>query len=90
MLAYGKPPTTISINEISALMHESSSAGELVAFNRPQSRIAIIGNCKSIDVSLRHFQRQDVEELLRLIKESRPDLSISKNGTSMIKGNEVH
>jgi hypothetical protein len=81
-LAYGKPPTTISVNEISAVKQESSSARELIAFNRPQSRITIIGNGKSIDVSLRHFHDRDVNELLLLIKASRSDLDISIRETS--------
>ena len=74
----------IQFDEIASVKKEVSSAGDVLAQSRPFSRIAVYPNRDPggfVDISLRHFKLEDVEELLAAIRKRRPDLSVP--GTSI-------
>jgi hypothetical protein len=71
---------TMSVHDIERVEQETSSIRGTVKMNRPFRRIAIYGKTKEgypyIDVSLKHFNHEDVRTLMRLIHEHRPDLEM--------------
>lgn len=80
MRARGGPERRVRFDEITSIRSEVSSAEEVAAQSRPFRRIAIYGregdpNAR-VDISLRHFERGDVNQLLSTIQECRPDLDL--------------
>ena len=79
MRARGGAERRIQFDEIASVKKEVSSAGDVLAQSRPFSRIAVYPNRDPdgfVDISLRHFKLEDVEELLAAIRKSRPDLCV--------------
>lgn len=74
--------TTIKADEIKQISQERSNTQALFAMNRPFRRIAIYGESsegpKIIDVSLKHFNPEDIRKLMTTIHELRPDLEMPK------------
>lgn len=70
--------TSVKIADITEIRNETSDLRTLVARRRVSQRIAIYDkpNQKFIDVSLKHFTRDDILKLLQYIKVRRPDLNI--------------
>lgn len=74
--AFGLHRITIEPSAITAIRSESSNIGTLVRANRPSNRIAIYaGENRFIDISLKHFQFDDIRKLVGILHELRPDLS---------------
>lgn len=78
--AFGAGQVRISTDEITKIQQETSNLGTLVRLNRPFRRITIYGGqhrgkVDYIDVSLKHFVREDVRRLMDAIKRHRPDLT---------------
>ena len=73
---------TMDVNDIARVQQETSKAQALAKMNRPFRRIAIYGKTAQgfpyIDVSLKHFNLDDVRKLMKLIHERRPDLEMPK------------
>ena len=81
MRARGGPDRRIRFDEITSVKKEISSAGDVLAQSRPFSRIAVYRNHNPdgfVDISLRHFRLEDVDELLEAIRKSRPDLCVPR------------
>lgn len=80
--ASGGAPVRIKFSEIANVVAERARSGEFFSMSRPFRRIAIYGvgsdKSKFIDVSLRHFNLDDIRELLQNIHKHRPDLTIPK------------
>jgi hypothetical protein len=81
--ASGGAKVCIAYGEITQIVSEISKPGELLSASRPFRRIAIhaqesSGNEKLIDVSLKHFVANDVRDLMHMIRDHRPDLSMPK------------
>jgi hypothetical protein len=69
----------IEYDQISEIRIERAAANEFLAQARPFRRVVIYGNAvhpESIDISLRHFQPRDIDELLGEIHLRRPDLVV--------------
>ena len=70
----------IPFDEITDMRYEVADPSEFLAQSRPFRRIVIRGRSHAgdarVDVSLRHFRRADIEELLTAIRRSRPDLTV--------------
>lgn len=80
MRAHGGPERCVRFDEITSIRSEVSSAEEVAAQSRPFRRIAIYGregdaNAR-VDISLRHFERDDIDQLLSTIQKCRPDLDV--------------
>ncbi len=62
---------------------ETSDLQTLLSMSRPFRRITIYGNThegmKVIDVSLKHFNLDDVRKLMKVIHDHRPDLPMPQN-----------
>jgi ABC-type transport system involved in cytochrome bd biosynthesis fused ATPase/permease subunit len=72
---------SISFSEISKVVRETSNTAQLARMNRPMQRITIYGKNPKVDhldVSLKHFKRESIKELMQLIHEKRPELEIPK------------
>jgi len=81
MRASGGPKRCIRFDEITSVKNEVSSAGDLLAQSRPFRRIAVYRNRgpnEFVDISLRHFQMEDIQKLPEAIRKSRPDLDVPK------------
>jgi hypothetical protein len=82
-IAANKDVTIIKPSEINRIDLEQSDLQTLFQMRRPTRRIAIYANGaqghKWIDVSLKHFDAEDIRRLMRAIQEKRPDLAIPKN-----------
>jgi hypothetical protein len=80
MRASGGPERSILFDEITRVKNEVSNASDLQAQSRPFRRIAIYGRKHDsnarIDVSLRHFDLNDIDLLLTAIRAQRPDLEV--------------
>ncbi len=78
MSASGGPERHIRFDEISEIRYEVASGGEFLSQSRPFRRIVIMGSLPDpaapIDISLRHFRLEDIEELLMEIRKLRPDI----------------
>ena len=72
--SFAKQDVAIPVAEITDICQEISDVSALVRFRRPFRRITIYHRDKFIDVSLKHFLTEDVNKLLALIQEQRPDL----------------
>ncbi len=89
MRASGGAERRIQFDEITSVKNERSSAGDVLAQSRPFFRIAVYRNRDPngfVDISLRHFRLEDVEELLTAIRKSRPDLSVPRTSRSDASG----
>jgi hypothetical protein len=80
MRASGGPEQRIPFDEISEIRKETAPASEFLSQARPFRRIVVYGRkhgpIRRIDISLRHFRSQDIEDLLTAIRLQRPDLDI--------------
>ncbi len=88
MRATGGAERRIQFDEITSVKNERSTAGDVLAQSRPFFRIAVYRNRDPnfVDISLRHFRLQDVEELLAAIQKSRPDLCVPGTLTNEASG----
>jgi hypothetical protein len=72
--------TVIDVSEITHIDRERSSVSERLLLRRPMDRIAIYGGrgerAKRIDVSMRHFMKDDIRTLIKFIHERRPELIV--------------
>lgn len=72
--------TSIRIADIASIKKETSGLHASVKLRRPFRRVAIYaehgGNIRWIDVSLKHFLRDDIRRLMDAIHDRRPDLSL--------------
>jgi hypothetical protein len=84
MEASGDASVRIKISEIANVVAERTRSGELFSMSRSFRRITIYGvgsdKSKFIDISLRHFNLDDIGELLQTIRKHRPDLTIPNFG----------
>jgi hypothetical protein len=80
MRASGGPERRIRFDEITLIRNEISSASDVLAQSRPFRRIAIYGRrhdpTARVDISLRHFDLQDINQLLTAIRARRVDLNV--------------
>ncbi len=79
MRASGTGERRIQYDEITEIKIERAGQSEFLAQARPFRRIVIYGNAvhpESIDISLRHFQPRDIDELLKEVRIHRPDLVV--------------
>jgi hypothetical protein len=80
MRASGITEKRIPYDEITEIKIERADVSEFMAQNRPFRRIVIHGNARDpgafIDISLRHFQPRDIDEVLAEIRKRRPDLAV--------------
>ena len=80
MKASGGPARSIRFEDINEVCYETARAHEYLSQARPFRRIVIHGRPHDpngrIDVSLRHFRSKDIDELLKTIRERRPDLTL--------------
>jgi hypothetical protein len=81
--AVGLAPITIALSNIRAVSCESSPGISGVVAGRPTSRITLhmavpLGVRPYIDISLRHFIREDIARLMCAIQSARPDLEIPR------------
>ena len=89
MRASGGAERRIQFDEIASVKNEVSSAGDVLAQSRPFFRIAVYSNRDPngfVDISLRHFQLEGVEELLAAIRKIRPDLSVPRTSRNDARG----
>lgn len=84
----------IGIKDISGIELESgiSKAGRV---HRPYNRVAIYGHNDHgrsvfIDISLKHFLRRDIADLLLLIKMGRPDIEFSGHLGALVQSSRSH
>jgi hypothetical protein len=80
MRASGIGERRIQYGEITEIKIERAGVSEFLTQARPFRRIVIYGNARHpaafIDISLRHFQPPDIDELLAEIRTRRPDLAV--------------
>lgn len=80
MRASGGPERRIQYDEITEIRNEMAQVSEFLSQSRPFRRIVVYGRKHDpdafIDISLRHFRLEDIEELLTAIRTRRPDLAI--------------
>ncbi len=80
--ASGGPDVCIKYDEITEIAREKAKINEMVAMSSPYRRIAIYGglgeDIRHINVSLRHFRDEDVQQLMAFIHKRRPDLVLPK------------
>lgn len=84
--ASGGRDVHIKYDDVVRVVSETSKPGEWLAASRPLRRIVIYakglgGEDRFIDVSLKHFQADDIRSLMRAIRARRPDLSIPTKWT---------
>lgn len=84
MRASGGPERHIRYEDITSIRNESAKVSEFQSQSRPFRRIVIHGRTHNpeafIDISLRHFRLEDIEELLTIIRMRRPDLAVPETG----------
>jgi hypothetical protein len=73
--AMGTSTQTIRISRITSVRSETSEFLSMYRALRPMRRISIYEGKKCIDVSLKHFRKDDIQDLLDEIYRQRPDLS---------------
>jgi len=82
--ASGLPEKHIAFDKITEIRIERAPVSAFLAMPRPFRRVAIYGrrhdSAAFIDISLRHFRLEDIEELLTAIRERRPDLTVPTAG----------
>jgi hypothetical protein len=87
MRASGGPKRHIGFDEISQVKTEIAHVSEFLSQSRPFQRIVVYGDKhnlnKRIDISLRHFRHEDIEQLLATIGNHRPDLNLPNNFARM-------
>ncbi len=75
--------TKISVAKITSVEQETSNVQTLAKMSRPFRRISIYGSTsegmKKIDVSLKHFNLDDIRKLMKIIHDLRPDLAMPKD-----------
>jgi hypothetical protein len=80
MSASGGPQRSIQFDEITEIRYETANRDEFLSQARPFRRVVIVGLPRSpnsrIDISLRHFLAQDIDRLIMVIREKRPDLTV--------------
>ncbi len=80
--ASGGKDVHIKFEEIAEVRMETAKTSEWYAMSRPFHRLAVYGEpsggSRFLDISLRHFNLQDVHELTGIIKAKRPDLTLPK------------
>ncbi len=80
MRASGLAERRIELDEITGISSEFADVTELLAQSRPFRRIVVHGRKHDpkafVDISLRHFRLDDIEELLATIRTRRPDLHV--------------
>jgi len=80
MRASGLRERRIQYDEITEIKVERAHVSEFLAQARPFRRIVVYGNAGHpvvfIDISLRHFQPRDIDELLAKIRVCRPDIAV--------------
>ena len=80
MRASGGPKRCIPFDEISRIKYEIASPNEWFAQSRPFRRIVVYGRKNEsdarVDISLRHFHLDDINQLLAAIHEHRPEIEI--------------
>lgn len=80
MRASGIKERRIQYDEITEIRVERADFSEFFAQSRPFRRIVVYGHKNHskayIDISLRHFRPQDIDELLTRIRIHRPDLEV--------------
>jgi hypothetical protein len=80
MHASGGPERCIHFDEITSVKYEVSSASDMLAQSRPFRRIVVCGRKNDpnarVDISLRHFDLNDISQLLTALHAHRPDLDI--------------
>ena len=80
MHASGGPDRCIRLDEIISITKEVSSTSDVLAQSRPFRRIVVCGpkddSNAQVDISLRHFDLKDIEQLLMAIRVHRPDLDV--------------
>jgi hypothetical protein len=80
MCASGGPERRIRFDEITSVKKETSSGSDVLAQSRPFRRIAVYRGKDDpntrVDISLRHFDLNDINQLLAVIHAHRPDLDI--------------
>jgi hypothetical protein len=81
MRASGGPERHIAFDEITSVKYETA-----VSQSRPFRRIVIHGHKHDpkafVDVSLRHFRLDDVDEMMNVIRAHRPDLTVPTVSTN--------
>jgi hypothetical protein len=81
--AFRMPPVVIAISEITSVGKEVSDPATIAKMNRPFRRICINagpkGARKTNDVSLKHFWKRDIQTLMTVIHEARPELAMPKD-----------
>ena len=82
MSASGGRDMHIRLDDISEIRNEIAQAAEFLSQARPLRRIVVYGRKQDpnqrIDISLRHFRLDDIEELLTTVGTRRPDLSVPR------------
>lgn len=80
MYASGGPERRIRFDEITSVKKEIASASDILTQSRPFRRIVVCGRKHDpnarVDISLRHFDLKDIDQLLTAIRTCRPDLDV--------------
>ncbi|HLI17568.1 MAG TPA: hypothetical protein VKV22_04755 [Rhodanobacteraceae bacterium] len=76
--AFGLGEISIAATNITAIKSETSNTRTLIMANRPYRRISVYGDGKFIDISLKHFKFEDIRKLIAIVRDARPDLSMSE------------
>lgn len=79
---FGGEIRIIRIDDITRLKQEASDVHTLLKLARPSHRITIYANTPDgetfTDVSLKHFNREDVRRLIKIIHDRRPEIGMPK------------
>jgi hypothetical protein len=81
MRASGGKERYIRFDQIAAVKYELASPSDIAAQSRPFRRVVVIPlhhPKQFIDISLRHFRLEDIEDLMTAIRNSRPDLELPR------------
>ncbi|HUB52106.1 MAG TPA: hypothetical protein VL986_08160 [Terracidiphilus sp.] len=81
MRASGLKERCIRFNEIAEIKYQLASPSEFAAPSRPFRRFVVLPlhhPKQFIDISLRHFRLEDIEDLMAAIHAARPDLELPK------------
>jgi hypothetical protein len=77
-----KEQRLVRYEDITSIKYETAQVSEFAAQSRPFRRIVVKGPAHKrdafVDISLRHFRLEDIQELLTEIHARRPDLPIPK------------
>jgi energy-coupling factor transporter transmembrane protein EcfT len=80
-VASGEEKIFIKYDDIREIRRQKATLSEMISMSRPFRRIAIFGPSAKgeaqLNVSLRHFRREDVERLMKTIRSRRPDLVLA-------------